>query len=638
MQNLKNKHYFLAEEVLVPNANKTDSARLNMVSSHLNQFLTLENTELPIVFSGFENAVGNYSSAYKLMPKNSTIIRRVELNENYITYIYYNDDLNIMDTITYDSSTNLTEDYGYTNTLVCDPIDGDNITKDTLIYRNSMYDDELNMKIGTNLNALYLAYNGLTFEDSIVVSESAAKKLAHTEVSDIVLVLNKNDILTNLYGTKDIYKPFPYINENIKHGILCARRRLNYNSVLDDFKNSSMRQLNSEDTIFYISGKIAGITIYSNLTPEEEQYKYYEPIMSIKKHQDDYYRSILELYKEYKDNKVTKFSDDLNYLFQQAKDYFNKDLKYTLEGSAFEGIVLKFRIVNTVNLEIGSKITNRYGGKGVISKILPDKDMPRTVEGYIPDIILNPLSIIGRLNPSQLYEQELNFIAARLIETHKDLPDDKFYEVIKKFYSIVNPVQLEFIEETVGDNKERFKEYVSDIKDGNLMIHQPPFFDNLSFDGLCTLYKTFKVEKYKFKDIDNPLIMGKIYFIKLKHESIAKYSVRSAGPINLINIPFKNNEQYKKAVVSFNQNPIRFGEQELLNLILLKNRKDIIDMLEVYSSNELKRQKMIQILLTEDIKNLDQFEFSEEELSNNNTSETIKMYFKGLGINLIRED
>ena len=61
-----NDHSFLAEELLIPNANKADASRLNMVDSHLSQLMVLDKTELPLVFTGFENQVGEISTGIKV--------------------------------------------------------------------------------------------------------------------------------------------------------------------------------------------------------------------------------------------------------------------------------------------------------------------------------------------------------------------------------------------------------------------------------------------------------------------------------------------------------------------------------------------------------------------------------------------
>ena len=63
---------------------------------------------------------------------------------------------------------------------------------------------------------------------------------------------------------------------------------------------------------------------------------------------------------------------------------------------------VRVRLIKRTNLVVGSKVTNRYGGKGVVSKILPDNQMPVMVESgsgkkKIVDIVMNPYSTINRI-------------------------------------------------------------------------------------------------------------------------------------------------------------------------------------------------------------------------------------------------
>jgi len=63
--------------------------------------------------------------------------------------------------------------------------------------------------------------------------------------------------------------------------------------------------------------------------------------------------------------------------------------------------------------QIGDKVDNRSGGKGIIGKILPDSEMPRTKDGRVLDMVINPLSVITRLSPSQILETALSKVAMK---------------------------------------------------------------------------------------------------------------------------------------------------------------------------------------------------------------------------------
>ena len=113
------------------------------------------------------------------------------------------------------------------------------------------------------------------------------------------------------------------------------------------------------------------------------------------------------------------------------------------------------------------------------------------------------------MNPAQLYESELNFIASEIRKKAKTFK--KFKTDILKFYSKVSPEYYNFITEL---------EELDDILEeaystGAIQIHQPPFFENIAFEVMIELYNDFKINKLKFKGIQTPLIMGKLYFLKL---------------------------------------------------------------------------------------------------------------------------
>ena len=134
------------------------------------------------------------------------------------------------------------------------------------------------------------------------------------------------------------------------------------------------------------------------------------------------------------------------------------------------------------------------------------------------DIILNPLGVIGRLNPSQLFEHELNFIAQELVYRHKDSSNEELFSDLMKFIKVCSPDQFAFLTENIKTEVE-LDSFVEDVRKNGLSIHQAPFFDNITWDGFCHLYDEFKIEKLKLKDIQNPLIMAPIYYIKLNSAS-----------------------------------------------------------------------------------------------------------------------
>jgi DNA-directed RNA polymerase subunit beta len=75
-----------------------------------------------------------------------------------------------------------------------------------------------------------------------------------------------------------------------------------------------------------------------------------------------------------------------------------------------KGIVVSVK--TTASMEVGDKLSGRYGDKGVISAIIPDHEMPHGEDGQPFEVLLNPLGIISRTNPAQMHEAALGKIAA----------------------------------------------------------------------------------------------------------------------------------------------------------------------------------------------------------------------------------
>jgi hypothetical protein len=74
---------FLALELMVPHANKTDSGRLNMSNSHISQAVTLNNPEKPKIFSNYENAIGSYSPTFKIAKEDMKLLKISNINGSY---------------------------------------------------------------------------------------------------------------------------------------------------------------------------------------------------------------------------------------------------------------------------------------------------------------------------------------------------------------------------------------------------------------------------------------------------------------------------------------------------------------------------------------------------------------------------
>src|SRR4029434_4742206 len=76
--------------------------------------------------------------------------------------------------------------------------------------------------------------------------------------------------------------------------------------------------------------------------------------------------------------------------------------------------MVKIYVATKRVISVGDKMAGRHGNKGVISKVLPEEDMPFLADGTPVDILLNPLGVPSRMNVGQILETHLGYAAAKL--------------------------------------------------------------------------------------------------------------------------------------------------------------------------------------------------------------------------------
>jgi DNA-directed RNA polymerase subunit beta len=151
---------------------------------------------------------------------------------------------------------------------------------------------------------------------------------------------------------------------------------------------------------------------------------------------------------------------------------------------------VKVYIASKRKLQVGDKMAGRHGNKGVVSKIVPEADMPFLDDGRTIEIILNPLGVPSRMNIGQLFETHLGFVA-RQANIH-----------------VQSPVFEGFPEEEIWKM---------------MREHDMPG------DGKFWLYDGFTGERY-----DNRVVVGYIYMMKLSHLVADKIHARAVGPYSLV--------------------------------------------------------------------------------------------------------
>lgn len=624
------------------------SSREAMVTQHLVQALIPDHPEIPAVFTGNEYTFGHFSNGYKKTDTKLKIVKKIVKFDDFVyILLVYDPKKDMYDIIERNEVRNMAESYGYKNDneVIDSYKQGDTIPKNTTLYKSPCFDEYQNYMYGVNANVVYVISQE-TIEDAVVIRESFAKKLSTTKVDTCEISFNDNDIFLNLYGDNENYKAFPDIGETIKDSVICATRRKN--KTLDQYslKNSNLKKIFPNDDIFQILGKwqIVDVNMWSNKSyddiPDLPAYKqvktYYKRIL-------DYYTEIYNVFGKIIDEGTSKYSTKLSTLYAKARDFLDPSCKYVEEDKLFSNMIIEFTMAKSEPLTRGCKLCGRYGNKSVISRVIPDEEMGITEDGIVPDIRMDALGILGRLNSGQCIEQELNWIA-QLVKK-KMLAESnpkKQLDILFKFLKRVSPDEYSKMKDYVDtfksfpDKDIKLKEYVNSILNDRIYIMQSPVTP-ISGDDLWQLYKEYEPEKtyITYKDVDGEyrsmrsLIVAEEYILRLKQEPITKISNRSKSLINPRTfLPIKSTKASKHKIIYPDQSN-RIGEQEL-NILMLSNDSDALDYFyRSHSSSVVGRRS--DTLFTEDPDNGFIINMDNE---NSRVVDMFNAYMKTLGLRL----
>ncbi len=192
-------------------------------------------------------------------------------------------------------------------------------------------------------------------------------------------------------------------------------------------------------------------------------------------------------------------------------------------------------------LSVGDKMAGRHGNKGVISRILPEEDMPYLEDGRPVDIVLNPLGVPSRMNVGQILEAHLGWAARALGEQihaylDKAYTRDDLVKAIKRAYHSTS--MNEFLESA---SEKQIREMASKLREG--VPFTTPVFDgatesevkealkeaDLSVSGQTVLFDGRTGDAF-----DSDVTVGVMYIMKLHHLVDEKIHARSIGPYSLV--------------------------------------------------------------------------------------------------------
>ena len=548
---------------------KISTVRSNMAVKHTSQYVVLTDPEFPRVYTGAENVFGERSSwnmknehACRLVKK---FVKFKHAPISPVAYIFFDLETQKYTCKVVNVAENLIERYGF---RMYDKIagkynEGDILPADTPVAQSSSYVGG-NYCSGRNLRMLYTVLPELT-EDAIIISESAAHQLEYDMVDIVTVNMKRDAFLLNKYGSEVEYKPFPHIGEFIKNDVLCAIRENSYMSSFSEARRSHITDKN-----YYSRGQIVDIDIFTNVDLENDELNGY--LTEIQ----DWYQ---EIYSFLSTIVADPYQNDVSLL-----DIYHKAEKYLTQSSwvtkeYIVDTIIQFKVLKHVPIHVGQKIVGRMGNKSVVTKIVPDRLMPRTDDGRPVQMIANGLAVPNRIIAFATYEATMTFMMERMhqhfIQMEKDGASmDEIVLLAVEFISKFEPIEGN---ELLKLYRETPKEVYDDIMKNGLYVQIMPLNKVCVRDALVECYKQWGdtiLKKYKLQTklrhrwitLPGEYAIGYQYTWVLKQEPSKAMSVVSTCKTTWYDQPVKSH-LYGKNLRHYSDNPIKFGEYDSYNFL-----------------------------------------------------------------------
>ena len=258
----------------------------------------------------------------------------------------------------------------------------------------------------------------------------------------------------------------------------------------------------------------------------------------------DLWKDIALVEAEEAEEKIRMLHENLARKTELIDLYFKEKVEKLKAGDELPpGVIKMVKVYVAIKrkLSVGDKMAGRHGNKGVLSRILPEEDMPFFTDGTQVDIVLNPLGVPSRMNVGQILETHLGWAAKglgdkinQMLKTHQNL------ELVKKEIKAIYASQEceNFVNTATDDEIQRL---VYRLKSG--VAFSTPVFDgadeseirhmlkvaNLPEKGQTVLYDGRTGEPF-----DQEITVGMIYMLKLHHLVDNKIHARSIGPYSLV--------------------------------------------------------------------------------------------------------
>ncbi|HEY0415308.1 MAG TPA: DNA-directed RNA polymerase subunit beta, partial [Gaiellaceae bacterium] len=407
--------------------------------------------------------------------------------------------------------------------------------------------DHGELALGANLLVAFMPFEGYNFEDAIVLSER----------------LVKDDVLTSIH-----------IHE---YEIDARSTKLGDEEITRDIPNRSEESLRNLDDrgIVRVGAEVgSGDLLVGKVTPKGETELTAE---------EKLIRAIFkEKAREVRDTSL-KVPHGEGGVVIDVKT-FSRDNGDDLSPGVNE--LVRVYVAKKRKISEGDKLAGRHGNKGVISKIVPEEDMPFLEDGRSVDILLNPLGVPSRMNIGQILETHLGWSAAHGVFANDEIQpmDGNAGRVINapKPTPIATPV---FDGATVADVDSALIEWTRQNPESPITI----VTDSKAPEGRRASGKVRLFSGRTGEPFEQEVTVGYMYILKLLHLVDDKIHARSTGPYSLVTQqPLGGKAQFGGQ---------RFGEMEVWALEAYGAAYTLQEMLTIKSDDTVGRVKAYEAIV-----------------------------------------
>jgi DNA-directed RNA polymerase subunit beta len=244
------------------------------------------------------------------------------------------------------------------------------------------------------------------------------------------------------------------------------------------------------------------------------------------------------------EEKVAQILDRLNQQVHLIREVFDDKVQKLKRGDDLPpGVIKMVKVYIAIKrkLQVGDKMAGRHGNKGVVSRILPEEDMPYMEDGRPVEIVLNPLGVPSRMNVGQILETHLGWAAKGIgWQIEEMLQKNSPAAQVKSYLSDVydDPAMNHFLDTledeeliNVAKRLERGVPMASPVFEGASEKGIQSMLGKAGFaaSGQVTLFDGRTGDPFKHK-----VTVGIMYVLKLHHLVDDKIHARSIGPYSLV--------------------------------------------------------------------------------------------------------